>query len=82
MTKKMYTYHFETVRAENLPVTLAQNGNLGNRLASALERPDGTLLLIFEYEVEMVDSGDLPPNPQTLKIHRLPVAGIWMGVTM
>jgi hypothetical protein len=53
MAKKMYTHHIETIRPENLPVTLAQNGNLGNRLASALERPDGTLLLIFEYEIEL-----------------------------
>ena len=53
MTKRMYSYHTETIRAQDLPVKLAENGNLGNRLVSALDRPDGTMLLIFEHEIEL-----------------------------
>jgi hypothetical protein len=53
MAKKMYTHHIETIRPEDLPIMLAKHGNLGNRLASVLERPDGTFLLIFEYEIEL-----------------------------
>jgi hypothetical protein len=53
MAKKMYAHHIETIRPEDLPIMLAKHGNLGNRLASMLERPDGTLLLIFEYEIEV-----------------------------
>ena len=53
MAKKMYAHHIETVRPEDLPLALAKHGNLGNRLAGVLEKQDGTILLIFEHEIEL-----------------------------